>query len=123
MSADGGVLMHVGVMTPLAAVTSPVNPNGGGGGTKAETGGGGGTTPGTTGVAGTTGGGGGGTEPAAGAGGGGAGGGGAGGGGGKLPFTGFPAAIVAGLGAGLALGGKRLRELVGRESEQSSDSE
>jgi hypothetical protein len=114
MSADGGALMHVG-LTSFAAVTNPLNPNsGGGGGTAGTTGGG--EAPGTDGVGGTAGEGAGDAAPAGGAG---AGGGGEGGGGdgGSLPFTGFPAAVLAGLGAGLAVGGKKLRSIVGRDDQ------
>jgi hypothetical protein len=114
MSADGGAMMHVGV-TSFAAVTNPLNPNSGGGGGTAGTTGGGGEAPGTGGVGGTAGEGAADAAPAGGAGGGGGGEGG--GDGGSLPFTGFPAAVLAGLGAGLAVGGKKLRSIVGRNDQ------
>jgi hypothetical protein len=117
MSADGGAMMHMGV-TSFAAVTSPLNPNGGGGGGTAGTTGGGAPGTGTNGVAGTTGGGGGGVGPAGVGGAGGSGGGGGGKGAGSLPFTGFPAAMLAGLGAGLAVGGKKLRGVIRRKADE-----
>jgi len=115
LSADGGAMMHVGV-TSFAQVTNPLNPNSGGGGGTAGTTGGGVEAPGTEGVGGTAGEGAGDVAPA---GAGGAGGGGEGGGdGGSLPFTGFPAAVLAGIGAGLAVGGKKLRSIVGRNADE-----
>ena len=115
MSADGGILMHVG-FTQVAAITNPLNPNGGGGGGTAGTTGGGTAGPGGGGTAGTAGDGAGAVAPAGGGGGGSGGGGG--GKGGSLPFTGFPAAMLAGLGAGLAVGGKKLRSVVRRKAEE-----
>ncbi len=109
LSADGGVMLHVGV-TSFAAISNPLNPDGGGGGGGTQgTSGGGGDLPSNTGVAGTGSGGGPGDAPGT-TGGGGGGAGGGEGGGGKLPFTGFPAAVVAGIGAGAAVAGKKLRE-------------
>ena len=121
LTADAGGMAHLGFGT-LAAVSSPVTPTGGGSialgtidsgetlgdnATVPEQGGGGAGNDG--GVAGDSG-----SDPS---GGGSSGGGGGGGGGaaGKLPFTGFAAAAVAALGAGMASAGAAARKYLARD--------
>jgi hypothetical protein len=125
MTADGGALMHVGMNSGvvMAATSVPLHPPGGPPGTPPVTppggetvdvlgqgGGGGGDVD--------TGGGGGGGETlggGGGSGGGGAGGAGGGGGsGGELPFTGFAAAAVGAIGAGLSAAGLAIRSRLRR---------
>jgi hypothetical protein len=87
LTADGGALLHVGIGgSPLNVVSPPAAlGGGGGGGTLGQSGGGGG-----------------------------AGGGGA-GGKGSLPFTGFGAALIGALGAGLSAAGLAARKALRRD--------
>jgi hypothetical protein len=104
MTADGA-LLHLGIGSALGAVTSPATPGGGvlGGGESAGRGGstGGEVLPG-------------GGALGAGGSGGSAGSGDAAGAGGKLPFTGFAAAAIGSLGAGLTAAGVAVRRALRR---------
>jgi hypothetical protein len=106
MTADTGALSHVGMgggFLIAQATVDVLGQGGGGGGGPLDTGGGGGGE--------TLGGGGGGGSAGGGGGGGGSGGG---GGGGELPFTGFAAAAVGAIGAGLSAAGLAIRKRLRR---------
>ena len=107
ITADGSGMAHFGLGT-LAAVSAPLLPSGGGSDVAPSSDAG--ETLGATGGGGDAGGGTAGDTAGLGAGGDGAGGDGA----GSLPFTGFLAAGVAALGAGLTAAGAAARKYLGR---------
>jgi hypothetical protein len=120
MTADGGVMLHVGIGggAMAAQITTPITP-GGGGGTNlpsAETSPGAlpgpesGNAPGTSGNAPA------GNVADSGGGPGGGGGGGE-GGGGKLPFTGLPAALMGAVGASLTAAGVTVKKALSKNDE------
>ena len=114
MTAEAGLLGHIGIGGVAFAATTPQQPGPTGGGDVLDESARGGGGPlagadvpgGSNDVAG---------EEGSGGGGGGAGGGG--GGDGSLPFTGFAAALVAAVGAGLAGAGKAARDRLRRRDE------
>ena len=115
ITADGAVMTHLGFGT-LAAVSSPLVPSAGAsaapaGDTAATLGSGGEGGGDGVDVAGTTASG---PGSGSGAGVGGSAAGGGGGGGGGLAFTGFPAAVVGAVGAGMAAAGAAARKYLAR---------